>query len=613
MKKYLFLSSVLLLFACGTRNKARQTELAGTLIKLDDVKAINASWKKENTLIYHTISEPDNLHPTNGNSGPRAEILMYTQRTLLYTDFENQTIQPGLVDSLPNVSDDGLHYTYTLRKEIKWDDGNELTAEDVLFTAKVNACPLVNNPAVKSYWNNVIDILPDPENPLKFTMVMKEKNIQNISMFTGFYILEKKFHDPDGLLNSYSLQQAHDTAFHPEKQKALTDFATAFNDEKNGHDPQFMNGLGMYKVDKWETGQYISLVKKKNHWTENSKDYHEQAYPEKIIYKLNKDENSTQLEFKSGNFDVTTSLSVSSFLSLMSDENFRKDYTGIMSPSYNYTYVGLNEKPDSTRFAFFSDENVRQAMALLTPVDSVIALIYRDYSPQCRRMITNVSPLKPEFNSSLPAIEMDQEKAKSLLEKSGWTDSDKDGTLDKTVNGTKIPFSVDMNYLNTSSDWKDMAQLLSEAYAKAGIKVNPVPMELKLFIDKARSHSFDMMLGTWGATSLPEDYTQLWHTSSWLSHGSNYCGFGNPASDSLIQELKRTVDPAKRKELSGKLQEMIYNDHPYVFLYCNLRRNIIHNRFGNRMIFADRPGILLNTLRELSISQGITQTTSTTP
>ena len=613
MRTSAFFCLAFLLFACTQRNANHSTKLGGTLIKLEDATSSKENWSKENTLIYHTISEPDNLHPTNGNSGPRSEILQYTQRTLLYTDYENQSVMAGLCDSLPRVSVDGKEFTFHLRKGIKWDDGSDLTTEDVLFSAKAYACPLTNDPAVKSYWDNVSEIKLNPADPNEITYVMKGKAIQNVSMHTGFYILERKFHDAENLLGSFTLQQFHDTNFHAEKLKAISDWATAFNDDLNGRDPKRMNGLGMYRVEKWEAGQFITLVKKPNHWTEQSHDYHEHAFPDRIIYKLNKDENSTQLEFKSGTIDVTTSLSVSSFMALMNNPEFKKDYPGVMSPLYNYTYIGMNEKPDSTRKPFFTDPKVREAMSYLVQVDSVISLIYRDYSSQCRRMISNVSPLKTEFNSSLQAIPNDISKAQKLLAEAGWNDSDKDGILDRMVAGQLTNFEVDLNYMNTSNDWKDMANLIAEQFKKGGIKVNPVPMELKVFIEKARAHSFDMMLGTWGGNSLPEDYTQLWHTKSWVSHGSNYCGFGSPESDALIDSLKGELNPARRKQLSAELQTMIYNDHPYVFLYSNLRRNIVHNRFANRMIFADRPGILLNSLRLLSINQGITLTNGTTP
>ena len=131
-------------------------------------------------------------------------------------------------------------------------------------------------------------------------------------------------------------------------------------------------------------------------------------------------------------------------------------------------------------------------------------------------------------------------------------------------------------------------------------------MELKLFIEKAKSHDFDMMLGSWAGGSFSEDFTQLWHTNNWTNHGSNYCGFGNSKSDALIDSIRLEINLPRRDSLSRLLQTMVYEDQPYVFLYTSMRRNIIHRRFANRMIFADRPGTLINPLRLLSINPVIT-------
>jgi ABC-type transport system substrate-binding protein len=266
-----------------------------------------------------------------------------------------------------------------------------------------------------------------------------------------------------------------------------------------------------------------------------------------------------------------------------------------------------------TRKKLFNDVRVRKAVAMLTPVDDLIRLIYKEYAPQCVRMVNNVSPLKSEADRSLKPVAYDAARARQLLSEAGWSDSDNDGILDKNIEGVKTDLIADLNYFSTVSEWKMMALLIAEHYAKAGIKINPVGMELKVFLEKARAHDFDLLLGSWNGTSLPEDYTQLWHTSSWFTHGSNYSGFGNPQSDALIQQMKRELNDSVRSEYSKSLQQIIYGDQPYVFLYCSMRRNIIHKRFANQVIFSERPGILCNSLRLLSINKGITMIDDVNP
>ena len=615
MKKILTgILAIICLTHCKDKKESALTPISGISSRIEDEREMHADWSNENTVIVHSISDPDNLHPTNGNSAPRSEIMLLTQRSILYTDFENQSMIAGLVKTSPIASADGLTYIYQLKPGPEWDDKTPFTFEDVLFTAKAYLCPLVNDPAVKTYWRNLKNIIQDENDKNKFQVIMKAKNIQNQYWFGSFPVLQRKFHDPGNILANYSLEQFNDTSFRAENEKELSDWANEFNSDKNGRDPKYLNGLGMYKVERWESGQFITLLKKKNHWTENSLDYHERSFPEKIIYKINKDDNSQQLEFKNQNFDVTNNISMSGFLALNENATFKNNYSSFVSPTYNYTYIGLNQRPQqANRNPLFTDKNTRRAIALSISIEKITKLIYAQYSSQCRQMIANVSPLKKEFNSELQPLKVDLKQAAKLLRDSKWSDSDNDGILDRVIDGRKINFEADLNYLNTSPDWRDMALLISEELKQIGIKINPVPMELKLFIERARSHNFDMMLGSWAAGSFSEDFTQLWHTSNWSNHGSNYSGFGNYLSDALIDSIRTEINMTKRDSLSKELQKIIYEDQPYVFLYTSMRRNIIHKRFANRMIFADRPGTLINPLRLLSINPVITLQNGTTP
>ena len=98
-----------------------------------------------NTVVQHVLSSPDGLHPYNDNSVTRSFIFQYTQKTLIKLDLETLDYFPQLVEDLAEVSEDGLQYTYYIKKCIKWDDGSEFTAKDVKFSTKLMLCPLTDN------------------------------------------------------------------------------------------------------------------------------------------------------------------------------------------------------------------------------------------------------------------------------------------------------------------------------------------------------------------------------------------------------------------------------------------------------------------------------------
>jgi peptide/nickel transport system substrate-binding protein len=300
------------------------------------------------------------------------------------------------------------------------------------------------------------------------------------------------------------------------------------------------------------------------------------------------------MEFKKQNMDVTTSLDPKTLLELQDDAEFNKNYESAFTPTYNYSYICMNLRPEKGHKKLFTDKTVRRAIAHLVPFDDIKKVIYKGKN---KRVVGPVSPSKAEYNSDLELIPYDIAKAKQLFESAGWKDTDGDNILDKMIDGEKVKFEFKLGYMATTNTWADLAKLLAESFEKAGIKANLNPLQYAVQTEKAHNHDFDMFVGSWGGISLPEDFTQLWHTDSWKTKGSNYSGFGNAQSDALSDSIKYELDPAKRLPMVKRMQQMIYDEQPYVFLFASTRRVAIHKRFDNRAMYAERPGVLLNQLK----------------
>jgi len=604
----LFYWYVLPIFAGSCNSGNKQSDDSATFgmsdslhyIKIADAEEFLPGWSKENVIVYHTIAEPDILHPTNGTSVMRADILQYTQQFLIHLDYRTFEIAPALLKNMPILSEDGTYYDCELRTEPRWDDGSPVTAADVVFSAMASKCPATDNPQAKPYWDNLKDIIVDAADPKKFRVVMKAPYMHNIIFWADWPVMQRAFFDPANVLGKYSFTQFNDTTFRADLQPELFAWANEFNSTKYSRDPAFLAGAGMYRVSAWDPGQSVTLSRKENHWTKGSTSIYETSYPDKIIFRVNKDPNSQILDFKAQVMDGSNLISTKALLELQADSNFNANYHSRFTDSFNYTYIGMNTRPDGiSRKKFFTDQKVRRAMALLTPVDDLNRVINKGKN---KRMVGPVSILKKDFDSTLKALPNDVAQAKILLTDAGWSDTNGDNILDKEIDGRRQNFEFELNYMTNTPDWKDYATMLAEAYSKAGIKVNLNPLDFAVFVANAKKHNFDMMISAWGQPALPEDFTQLWHTSSWVNEGSNYTGFGDATSDALIDSIKQIINPDLRRPLVHRFQKMVYDEQPVIFLFSSLRRNVIHKRFGNVEIYFERPGILLNNLKLLQVN-----------
>jgi peptide/nickel transport system substrate-binding protein len=550
---------------------------------------------KENIVVYHTLGEPDGMHPINDNSGQRNEINTYTNVFLIMTDVRNNEPLPCLASGLPEVSEDGKTYSYKLRTDIKWDDGTPVTAEDVIFTFKANKCPLANNAHAKPYLENILDIVSDKTEAGKLTFIMKEKYIQNIWMLTDFPIMQRKLFDFADVLSKYSFAQFNDRKFNAEKEQSLVAWAKEMNDPKYSRDLKFISGAGPYKIQSWEPGQTMTLVKKKDHWTEGKTGLYEEASPDKIIFVINREPGSYMLEFKKQKYDASTYLDAKALLELEKNKEFTANYNSAFVASYGYSYVAINMKPDGVkRKKLFSDVRVRRALAMLCPTDNINNVVY---AGRAKRVTSLVSPLKKEYNQTLVPIALDIEGAKKLLKEAGWQDADGDGVLEKKEGGENLKMEFEINFMTTSPLWKDMAQIMSESFYKAGIKANPVGLDYNIAIENLKNHNFDLMISAWQGVSVPEDHEQIWSSQSWATKGSNFVGWGNSVSDALIDSMRHELNETKRFAMSARLQKMIYDDQPYIFLFAAMRRIAIHKKYGKQEMYSDRQAVLLNRFK----------------
>lgn len=542
-------------------------------------------------------SDPDALHPLASTHATASYIKESVYQYLC--DIHPQTLQsvPILAKSLPEVSEDGLAFTFEMREEARWDNGDPVDGHDFAFTFKCIKNPLTQAQHIRVYYRFIKDIKVDESNPRKFTVYTDAPFFLAETAISGTEVISKNFFDPDGHMDKFSVLDFYEKGDELANDPDIISFSEKFHDEKFMRDPAFVYGSGAYKVTNWTAGDNVTLERKNDWWGDQLPElgYGFRAYADKLIYKTILDRPTALQAAASGEIDVMRDVNGEEFRRIQEEGGAIKDNFQMSTPSgYALVYLGMNNRPPSNRTPFLADKRVRQAINHITPVDRIIENVYSGFGARA------TGPILPhqvnEFNTDLEPMSFDPEKAKALLDEAGWVDTDNNGIRDKMIKGRKVDFEIEFLLSQTSTTGRRMANIVATEAEKVGIKINLTPFDFKVVTERLRERNFDMFGTGFSASPLPTDLRQMWHSDAWISGGSNYTGFGNAHTDSLIDKIRVTVNSDDRRPLYYEFQEIIMDEAPAVFIMNPKEKIIISKRIQGAKTTVVRPGYKVDEL-----------------
>ncbi len=544
--------------------------------------------KAKNEVNIHELSDTDMLNPTNYQSADAGYYLGQLYQSLWGTNPKTLELEPIVAKALPIEEYDSvnhlLKYTCEIREEAKWDNGTPITAKDVAFSLKLYKAPVISNEQVRPYFELISDVIEYPENPRKLTIVCNKKYILAKYVCGEFLLIPQYIYDPKHIMDNFSIKDLDTKTDAIAQDQRMKEFATEYNSEKFQRDTGFVVGSGPYRFVEWTPGQKIVLQKKKNWWGEKyNSEYAFQAFPDKLVYRVVKDQTSALTALKGRQLDVMYGIKSKDYVEQLLTSDSVKQHFNLSTPlSMSYTYFGLN-----LRNPKFEDVRVRRALAYLTDVDKIIKVIGYDLG---QRVNGPVNPYKKgAFNDTITPYVFNVDKAKALLAEAGWKDSNGDGTIDKTINGKKVEFNITFSYNSGNDTRRDAALIFKEACRQAGINVDVVPQEWSQYLDNQKKHDFEMFYGAWIGSTTPDDPKQIWHTES-INGGSNYVYFGNAETDKLIEDIRSELNEERRNDLYRKFQVILHDEVPYIFIWSPKEKIAISKRFTNTETFIVRPG-----------------------
>jgi peptide/nickel transport system substrate-binding protein len=476
--------------------------------------------RNPNSFVESSIGDARRLNPVIANDSASGTINDQVFNGLVKYDKDIKLI--GDLAERWDVSNNGKTITFHLRKNVKWHDGVEFTADDCLFTYQKFMDPKVATPYSSSY--------------------MDVSKAEVVDKYT-FRVTYKEPFSP--ALESWSMGII---------PKHLLDGKDINTDAFNRHPI----GTGPYKFKEWIAGQKIVL--------EANDDYFEgRPNIDQFLYRVIPDSSTMFQELLSGGVDMM-GLTPLQYLRKSETRRIKENYRKFRYPANAYTYMGYN-----LTNLLFQDVKVRQALSYAINRQSIIDGLLLGLGKPCTGPFSYVSWA---YNPMAKSYNYDPELTKKILAEEGWKDQNSDGILEK--NGKPFRFTILTNQGNTERI--RAAEIIQQNLKSVGIDVSIRVMEWQAFLEQIDKRSFEVIILGWGMGRDPDLY-DIWHSSKTKKGEYNFIGYKNSEVDRLLVDGRRTFDIEKRKKIYYRIHEILAEEQPYAFLYVPDALPIAHKRF----------------------------------
>ena len=470
-------------------------------------------------LILGSIGEPSNLIPYLSSDAPSHEAAEYFYVAPLRYN-KDLDVEAWAAESY-EVQDEGRKLIFKLRPGIKWQDGVELTADDVEFTYKL----MIDKRTPTAYAEDFMNIKEFKKTgPYSFEVYYEHPYARAISTWMGA-ILPRHVLEGQDMLNTKYIRQPISS--------------------------------GTYLLKNWVPGSRLEFSANPNY-------FEGKPYIEEIISRIIPDTSTMFLELKAGKLDMM-GLSPQQYARQTSGGKWDEQFKKYQYLAFAYNYMGYN-----LNNPLFADKKVRQAIAHAIDKQGIVHGVLMGLGQP------TIGPYKPgtwAYNNNIKDYDYNPELARTMLAEAGFKDNDGDGILEK--DGRPFSFTLMTNQGNEQRI--KIATIIQNQLEAVGIDVRIRTVEWASFIEKfINPRNFDAIIMGWTITQDPDNF-DVWHSSKTENPGLNFINFKNAEVDKLLEEGRHSLDQEKRKEIYWRIQEIIHEEQPYCFLYVPLALPIIRS------------------------------------
>lgn len=474
-------------------------------VPVDDSRPVDGG-----TLFRRLDVDVTTLNPVLPSSRHDRLVATYLFTPLVQLDRNLQPI-PGLASSW-DISEDGKLYRFEINDKATFSDGTPVRASDVLFTLKKIVDPASEAVQVSGSFE-LLD--------MSRTRAVDDKT------------LEVGFRAPLAM----QLIRFNDVLVVPEHVYSKGNFTKDHNDRPIGSGP--------YTLVRREVGREVVLERRRDYWAER-------PHIQTVVFKLINDHSTAFHALQRGEIDETI-IASDMWLRERNNPQLAKTIDFQRFYSLNYNYIAWN-----TRNPLLSDKRVRRALSMCIPVENVINELFHGTA---RAMSGPFTPDEWAYNPTVPVIRYDPDGARQLLAAAGWTDSNRDGVLDR--NGK--PFQVSLLQMTGSSTGRQFTQMVQSELKKVGVQVDLEMMDGSSAIQRILAGNYEAAYLSWDLDPDPDPYA-LFHSTQIPPRGQNFVFYSNPVADQLIDQGRRELDQSKRKDIYWKLHEVLAEDQPYTWV-----------------------------------------------
>jgi oligopeptide transport system substrate-binding protein len=426
---------------------------------------------------------------------------------------------PGVAASW-KVSTDGKTYTFLLRPDAKWSNGDALTASDFMASWQ-----RVLTPALGADYANLLYVLAGAEAYHKGeTNDFATVGVRALTSHT----LEVKLAYPA----PYFLSLLQHWMWYPVHLPSIRAVGSPTSRSTGWARPGTLIGNGPFTLTAWPQGERIEVAKNPLYWDAahvrlNAIHFH----PFQGV-------DTEERAYRSGQIHLTDALPISKIPSYRREapDQLRID-----------PYLGTYFFRFNTARPFLDQPLVRQALTLAIDRHAIVERVLRGGQiPSAAFTPAGTAGYTPP-----DGLITDAERARQLLAEAGFPD------------GQGAPV-VELLF-NTSENHKLVAEALQSMWrTELGLSVELRNMENKTVLESRRAGAYDMLRSVWIADYAdPTSFLEIWRSDS----GNNYTNWGNPHYDQLLDQATQTLDTAARFALLHQAEELLLNEAPVLPLY----------------------------------------------